>query len=547
MSHRPVFDLILALLLLAATVGSATASSAPAALTSTAEAVPDTAASDTASLANSPAPTSQAGLATPALPGGWTQSTPESQGIDSAALARMFDKISKERINLRSLVILRNGSLVTEAYFHPYTQNTPVQIQSVTKSVIGMLVGIAIQEGYLQSVDQRLLDFYPGRFIPNWDDRKGQITLKHLLTMTSGFDCQDFTPSGDGMYQVKGWVAYMFERPMASAPGTRFSYCGGNPHLLSAILQKVTGMSTREYANTRLFKPLGIAPVPESAWPSDPQKITFGSFGLYLAPRDLAKLGLLMLDQGKWGSKQVVPASWIAASTQQYITKEDGSGYGYLWTVYPEAGRYAALGLGEQQIHVVPGLNLVVIFTAGVANFEGTSPVVRLLKEEILPAVKSAAPLPSAPAAQARLAAAIRDAGTPRRAVPALPETARRISGKTFTLDNNPLNWTQFSLSFQTGAAVARVRMNDDNLIIGLDNLYRENRLPSGTELVRGRWASANTFVIDYPYPPSGQPVLGEIEQTEIRIAFLGDEVTITIQGVIFGGDPIIIKGTMVK
>jgi CubicO group peptidase (beta-lactamase class C family) len=199
----------------------------------------------------------------------WRTSSPEAQGMDSEMLARMLQEIKDQQLNLHSLLIVRNGYLVTEAYFHPYTQDQPQYIASITKSVISSLIGIAIEKGYIQDIDQTLVSFFPEHTIANLDARKQAITLKDLLTLTAGLTCEDTWFSG--MEHSKNWAQFMLDVPMAEQPGTKFNYCGGATHLLSAIIEKTTGMSTREFANSFLFEPIGIASVPETHWHVDPQ------------------------------------------------------------------------------------------------------------------------------------------------------------------------------------------------------------------------------------------------------------------------------------
>jgi CubicO group peptidase (beta-lactamase class C family) len=299
--------------------------------------------------------------------------------MDSNLLAQMLEDISSNGTRVHSVLVVRNGYMVTEAYFHPYTPDTKMHIQSVTKSVIGMLVGKAIGDGYIKSENDKLLDYYPNRIVENPSKEKSSIRLRHLLSMSSGLDCQEFSGSGPSMEQTQGWIQFMLDRPTTAAPGEVFGYCNGNAHLLSSILEKVTGMSAREYANQELFKPLGISPVDEGAWWNDPQKITIAAYGLHLTPVDMAKLAFLNLHNGKWGEEQIIPAAWIADSTKQYVQKEDGSGYGYLWTVYPNAGHYAALGLGGQQIHIYPSRNLIVIMTASLESYAEAPEIEKML------------------------------------------------------------------------------------------------------------------------------------------------------------------------
>jgi CubicO group peptidase (beta-lactamase class C family) len=170
--------------------------------------------------------------------------------MDSGRLARMFEYVEEQQVNLHSLLVVRNGYLVTEAYFQPYDQDTPHWIASVTQSVIGMLVGIAIDQGSIEGVGQPVLDFFPGRTIANQDADKEALTVEHLLSLTAGLDCHDGPGSGDPtMEQSEDWVQFMLDLPLASPPGSTFNYCSGAAHLLSAIVQQATGVSAREFAN----------------------------------------------------------------------------------------------------------------------------------------------------------------------------------------------------------------------------------------------------------------------------------------------------------
>lgn len=210
--------------------------------------------------------------------------------------------------------------------------------------------------------------------------------------MSSSLDCQEFS-SGARMEETSSWVQFMLDLPVTGKPGKVFEYCNGNTHLLSSILEISTGMSAREYANQELFQPLGISPVSDTDWPADPQGITTAGYGLHLKPADMAKLAFLYLHNGKWEGEQIIPAGWIAASTTEQVHKEDGSGYGYLWTVYPEDGHYAAPGLGGQQIHVYPSRNLVVVVTAALESFAEAPEIEKILNEFILLSIQSDSPL----------------------------------------------------------------------------------------------------------------------------------------------------------
>lgn len=464
--------------------------------------------------------------------------------MDSVLLAQMLEDISANGTSIHSVLVIRNGYMVTEAYFHPYTPDTKMHIQSVTKSVIGMLVGKAISEGFIQSEEDKLVDYYPNRVFENQSRRKSSIQLKHLLSMSSGLDCQAFS-SGPSMEQTSGWVQFMLDLPVTAAPGKAFGYCNGNAHLLSSILEKTTGMSAREYANQALFQPLGIPAVSEADWGRDPQKTTIAGYGLHLRPVDMAKLALLYLNNGKWEGKQIIPAQWVADSTTQHVQKEDGSGYGYLWTVYPQDDHYAALGLGGQQIHVYPSKNLIVVVTASLESYAEAPEIEKMLREYILPSIQAGDPVLGNSEEASRLEAAIRSAVNPVHPVPLLPEKALDISGSLYTFENNPMGWQSLKFEFEEDAETAKLQLSDLPLLeIGLDNIYRLSTGETiGELLLRGRWIDNLTFQVDYPYPAVGSPVLGELGETEFRFRFIGDDLEVAVEQLVFGAEPVVLKG----
>jgi CubicO group peptidase (beta-lactamase class C family) len=470
---------------------------------------------------------------------GWRSSTPEAQGMDSEQLARMFEYIEEKDINLHSLLIVRNGYLVTEAYLPPYDQATYHQMASVTKSVIGILVGMAIDRGYIKSVNEPVMSFFAGRTIANLDARKRAIMLQHLLSLTSGLSCMDKLGSDQEVQQSKDWVQFMLDLPMSDTPGTRFSYCTGAVHLLSAVLQGATGMTMRDFANEQLFKPLGIAPVPSTRWGSDPQGITTGGFGLQLQPRDMAKLGYLYLNSGAWAGRQIVPSDWVIVSvTKHSVWQEQNRAYGYLWWLYPAQGYYSAMGMGGQQIHIVPKLNLVVVFTSAL-NPRAEDYLDNLLNDYIMPSVKANSALPANPGAAARLLSHIQKIQPSRQAVPPLPETALRVAGKTYTLESNSMSWQKLSLVFCEGSDAASLIVDSSGTVaIGLDNVFRVTEIPGlGPTAMRGHWEDADTFVIQST--SVGNPV-----ESRLVMTFTGDEISVTLEDMVFGGMKVNVHGT---
>jgi CubicO group peptidase (beta-lactamase class C family) len=204
-------------------------------------------------------------------------------------------------------------------------------------------------------------------------------------------------------------------------------------------------MDARTYANTYLFEPLGIPNVPEEDWNTDPEGVSDGIAGLYLTPRDLAKYGYLYLKKGNWNGQQVLPAQWVEESTgeQAYIGPDDYVGgldrrFGYMWSIFPELEYYGYLGMAGQELFVLPEKNLVIVFT-GALPVGKEAALLDLINEYIVPAVLSDEPLPPDPQAFSRLEALIQAAAGSRRPVPALPQTALDITGKTYLLASNPL------------------------------------------------------------------------------------------------------------
>jgi CubicO group peptidase (beta-lactamase class C family) len=428
---------------------------------------------------------------------GWRSTTPEQQGLDSAKLAEALDYIRQHDLNIHSLLIVRNGYLVLDAYFYPYDARNLHDLASVTKSVISTLIGIAIDQGRLKSTSQHVPDLFPQRSIANPDERKQAITIESLLTMTSGLKCQpdDNELTLHQMMASEDWVQFMLDLPMADQPGIKFVYCSGGMHLLSGIISQATSTSAIDFARRTLFEPLGIH---DAVWPIDPHAINHGWGDLHLHPRDMAKLGYLYLNHGSWEGKHIVSPEWVAGSTSVHVHTGLHSDYGYGWWVRPKDGLYEAVGRGGQRITVLPDLNLVVVMTGG--GFE-PGDVGNLLG----PAIKSTHPLPENRAAVDRLAAAVETATRPPAAkpIPPLPAQAKEISGKTFVMEQNPIGLQTLTLMFAAPTASAQLKFADGRTEarqIGLDGVPRLGQggrfaLPVAIE---GSWLDQKTFVLDY-------------------------------------------------
>lgn len=342
---------------------------------------------------------------------GWRTTSPEAQGMDSTRVAAAIDALRGH--NVRSLVVVRNGYVVAEAYSRDVDADAPQDLRSVTKSVVSAAVGIALAERKLSGLDRRVAEFFPELAS---DPVKSEITVNHLLFMGSGLEWDnDGDRESHRMTRSPDWVRYVLERPSRAKPGTSFHYSNGDAHLLSAVLQKATGMTLYEYASSRLFEPLGIR---NALWMSDPQGYTIGAWSLAMPTRDLAKIGLMYLSGGYWGSKPLLPSSWVEHSLRRYVVHryKDGAegGYGYFWWLLPYAagspdarwkqGAFYAAGSSGQRLYVVPRLRLIVAMTANNA-VEADMPD-RLLAQ-IVQAVRSDKPMAEQPASAAVLSGSI--------------------------------------------------------------------------------------------------------------------------------------------
>ena len=315
--------------------------------------------------------------------GAWRTCAPEEQGMDSQKLAAMLDAVKQENLTLHSLLVIRNGCIVSETYFASYRPEMKHELYSCTKSFISTLIGIAIDKGYIDSVGHPVMDLIPNRTFANQDANKQAMTLEDILTMRTGLDWVESDASYRKLYVSRDWVGFVMDEPMAYKPGTVFNYCTGCSHLLSAIVQSTTGMNTRDFARAELFEPLGIA---DFNWETDSNGIPNGGWGLQLVPRDMAKLGYLYLHNGTWDGKQVVSAEWVKAATQKHTDADGNFGYGYQWWTYPSFDAYTALGLYGQTIFVIPRLNLVIVTTAATAD--GHAGIYKLIENYIVPAAQ---------------------------------------------------------------------------------------------------------------------------------------------------------------
>lgn len=322
----------------------------------------------------------------------WDSVTPESQGIQSDNLKRMVEYIEENDLAIHSVIIYKDGTIPYEKYFDQYNENVTHNLKSTSKGVISALVGISVREGYIESLDESVLSYFPEYKVR--DPQISEITIRDLLTMSSGLKWNENGLNSMYTFFVsKRIVPRVLKLPLLAEPGSTFNYNTGLTHLLSAIISKASGMSTLEFAEEYLFEPLDIHNV---QWDQDRNGVYIGGSELFMTPRAMTKFGVMYLQDGMYAGQQVVPEAWVREST---TTQIEGSfhgaqvQYGYLWwldignqlfTYIEDDNAYTAMGSHGQRIFIHPDLNMVVVITA---DQEDESQCDILIRDFILPAL----------------------------------------------------------------------------------------------------------------------------------------------------------------
>lgn len=323
-------------------------------------------------------------------------STLTAKGIDSTRIYQLFNQLAPVKHKLHSVLLFKDDALVLEEYFSEYSVEKPHDLRSVSKSIRAILLGIAIDKGYIESIDDKITK-YLKKPMPqkNLDERKNTLTIRHLITMSTGLDCNDWDKHSKGqedkVYKKKDWLQYTLDLPMINDPGTVSNYCSMGVVLLAEIIERASGMSIHEFAETYLFKPLDIQGV---TWghTSNKEVLSAGK-RINMTSRGMLKIGLLVLNKGKWDDKQIVSSHWIEEATTPK-TKITNIDYGYLWWNIPfkQSNNMlmskAATGNGGQYIIVIPELNLVAVFTGGAYNSSEDKLPFAIVKDVMIPSIK---------------------------------------------------------------------------------------------------------------------------------------------------------------
>lgn len=323
----------------------------------------------------------------PVAPVGLPRSSPEAQGVSSASI-RAFVEAADQQVNvMHSFMLVRHGHVIAEGWWKPERPQKPHVMWSLSKSFTSTAVGLAIDEGLL-SVDDGVLQFFPEYAPANASGNLKAMRVRDLLTMTTGHDSEPrFTPDAS-------WEQSFFDHPVPHEPGTHFLYNSPASHMLSSIVQKVTGQTMLDYLRPRLFEPLGIQ---NPQWDMSPQGVTIGGWGLHICTEDIARFGLLYLQKGRWNEGQLVPEEWTRQATSKQVpngndpNRDWTQGYGFqFWCC--RHGAYRGDGRDGQFCVVLPELDAVVAMTAQTADLQAQ---LTLVWDKLLPAF-SASILPPA-------------------------------------------------------------------------------------------------------------------------------------------------------
>ncbi|WP_283750363.1 serine hydrolase domain-containing protein [Bacillus cereus] len=309
--------------------------------------------------------------------------------------AEQLDCVVKEEYkNINGMLVMQKGNVIFENYYNGYGPDDTFHVASVTKTIISALIGICIDKGYIKSINQKVIEFFP-----EYNLKASEVTVRHLLTMTAPYPYVEWQEPLEELCTQMDWVKYTLNRAGKGGEIGSFKYSSAGAHLLSAIITSVTGKSAREFANDHLFQPIGMREIPNynmkafgfhdlfgkdvKGWVHDPNGISAGGWGLTLTARDMAKFGQLYLNEGTYDGKQILSKSWVQESTAM-----NSNQYGYLWWLRKEDGiySYCAMGDGGNVICCVPERELVVVIASEV--MANTGDRWKLIKECILPYLK---------------------------------------------------------------------------------------------------------------------------------------------------------------
>ena len=487
------------------------------------------------------------------------RSTPELQGISSAGINSFLDAIEKSGIQFHSLMIVKNGNVVTEGWWAPYAAPLKHTLYSLSKSFTSSAIGFAVSEGKL-SLDDAVISFFPNDKPAEVSANLASMNVRHLLSMTTGH-FKDTTAAMRETPDTISWAKKFLMQPVEREPGTYFLYNTGATYMCSAIVQKVTGQTVTEYLKPRLFEPLGIEGMD---WEMNAEGVAVGGYGLRVKTEDIAKFGLLYLQKGKWNDKQLLPASWIETATASHIdnspTRTKGKhpdddwaqGYGFqFWRCTHNAVR--GDGAFGQFCVMMPEQNAVVAITSESFDLQGS---MNLIWKNLWPAFNTMAQ-PKNPSAQPSLPARL---GKLAITLPQANKTspiASRISGKKFSLRQNDFNTQSVAFTFNPDHTLItfaddkgeqKIKCGINSWLIEKDFKTQQlfplkNRPTVSTPIAASvTWLDDNTLVMMLRYTETahGDQLTFSFESDNVTIRFLhsvakGNPSTVDARGLIVG------------
>ncbi len=355
--------------------------------------------------------------------------SPEQQGISSLVLDSLMLFIKNANQNIHHLTIIRNSQTVLDADIYPFSSQYLHDIASVSKSITSLLVGIVIDKGFIKDENEPVLKFFPE--IEVHHQQLDSLTIKDLITMRSGFDCsaEDGEKALSNMRKTNDWVSFIFNLQMTSKPGDTFSYCSCNFYLLGEIIYRTTKLIPHDFAKKYLFNPLQIE---GTKWLTNYKGMNNGWGDLFLYPADMAKIGQMVLDKGKWQDKQIVSEQWITKSLTTLSELHDDKGYGYGWWTNDKVGYNEAAGRGRQTISIIPLKNMVVTMLGG--EFDAGT-----IGKYIFESIKSDKPLSNNSNDYNKLKTTIKEIASPPLFKPIATNISliQRLNKKTIAFERN--------------------------------------------------------------------------------------------------------------
>lgn len=401
---------------------------------------------------------------------------PEEQGVSSAGIRHFIEAVEEKSLELHSFILLRHGVNIAQAWWAPYAAELPHMLFSLSKSFTSSAVGLAVAEGLL-TVDDPVISFFPDQLPGVVSDHLAGMQVRHLLTMSTGH--AEDTTGKIRQAQSDDWVKVFLSLPVENRPGAPFVYNSGATYMLSAIVQKLTGLTVLDYLRPRLFEPLGIE---NPTWESCPRGINTGGWGLSIRTEDIARFGQLYLQKGVWEGERILPEAWVKEATRKQVANGDNpksdwnQGYGYqFWRCRHNA--YRGDGAFGQYCLVMPEQDAVLAITSGLGDMQA---VLNLVWRHLLPAMRPG-PLRANRAAQARLAEKLGGLRLdPPAGLDGIP-AAQTVSGVEYSIEPNEAKISSARFDFEDGKCTltctgetgpARVTCGAGNWLLGETALF---------------------------------------------------------------------------